>query len=330
MSEENLDDYIANAPEPAPELEGDVRPEAQPEGEQQVDSSDTPEGNRDIPDSSGNKVDDGPGKVAKLMQKMGIGKKSDTDSDTKEGDTGEGDIPNDFTNWAREQNWTDDQISEFASGLNDEELLETISYFEDSEQPESDEGQTKQEPMAQQPDKSESKDLTKLKEEIREELRKEFEAELGDYKKEREAQTQQNLVNAANKAFDEAGEKFPVFGKTEELLKYPAGPKKGQYVPTSPAMKARSEVWTKAAAFMNLGETPEEAMQNAITWYKGKNLEKEIRDGVVKDLKKHSTKLSAKRSGKETVKEYEDEDERRADVVREAARRAGVKGNFDL
>jgi hypothetical protein len=90
-------------------------------------------------------------------------------------------------------------------------------------------------------------------------------------------------------------------------------------------MVARAEVWDKAVPFIQSGIPVKDAMEIALTWYKGAHLEKDVQRNMIKDLKKHEKKLSAKRSGKETVRTYENEEERQAEVVREAARKAGVK-----
>jgi hypothetical protein len=68
-----------------------------------------------------------------------------------------------------------------------------------------------------------------------------------------------------------------------------------------------------------------DAMDTALDTYKGRNLEVDVKRSIVKDLKRNSKKLSAKRSGKETVKTFENEEDRRANVVIEAARKKGIE-----
>ena len=310
--DKKLDKFIAGVDDPAPEHEGDVK-----EGADKKDVVDAKD--KDI-DSSGKEVDDGAGVVKKLMTKIGIGKKG---ADTDDDDGGK-DIPDAFTNFARAQGWSDEDIAAFAAQLSDEELLELTTGIEDEEE-EEEEPEKKKKKEDKKTDKQVSDEEKKLLERI-----EKLEKTLEESTKQRKAQDEQTILETANKAFDEAGKEFEIFGKTEELPRFPAGPHKGELVPTSAAFKARSEVWNKAVAFINLGATVQEAMDDAVTWYKGKNLEKDIHRKIVKDLKGHEKKLSAKRTGKETVKQYEDEDERKADVVREAARRAGIKGHFDI
>ena len=254
--------------------------------------------------------------------------------DPKEKEEEGTDIPDSFTNACLEQGWTEEEIKEFASDLDDAALLELIPEILVTE-----EKQEKSEPgkvQAKQEVKAKAADGTAKQEPTNEELAEvkkelaEIKKQIGDATKERTAKDEAILVETINQVFDEASKEFEIFGKTEELLKYPAGPKKGQVVSTSPAMVARKEVWAKAFPFVQSGIPTKDAMDIALTWYKGAHLEKDVQRRMIKDLKKHEKKLSAKRSGKETVKVFESEEERQAEVVREAARKLGVKGKYGL
>jgi len=314
MADEDINVDL-NADPPAPEHEGEV--DAIKEENDNTVEPDL----KDMPDSEGKVEESGEDVVTKLMQERGI-----IDPPKEEKVEGE-DIPDDFTEAARSQGWTDEQIIDFAEGLDDDVLLEMIPsmFDEDESDEEPDKGAVEHEgepKPSQEKDKSpENDDVAALRKEI-----EELKSQLGDFNKDRQEKSAAATMAAVDSAFDKAGEDFKVFGKTEDLLRYPAGPKKGQLVPNSPAFKARSEVYDKAAKLMQVGVSVEEAMQDALTWYKGKYLEKDVHRKLVKELKSRESKLSAKRSGKETVKTYEDEEEREADVVREAARRLGIKG----
>lgn len=316
MNDKDLENLEATTDAPAPELEADVKEEPE------VTADDTPvePDMTDMPDSSGNKPDDGVSKVKAVMQKLGIMKKDEPEA---KGDP----IPDEFIAFAKNEGWDDETIENFASELSDDELIDLISQMSEVEE-ELEEAPAKEEAKPNQPSNPET-DQDKVIAELKEELAT-IKSQIEDSKKASTAQQEQQMLATANQMFDEAAKDFEVFGKTSELLRFPAGSKKGELVPNSPAMKARSEVFTKAMAFMNLGESFEDSMKNAMLWYKGANLERDVHRKVIKDLKKHETKLSAKRSGKETVTQYDNEEERQAAVVREAARRAGVKGQFDL
>ncbi|TES92003.1 MAG: hypothetical protein E3J87_06405 [Candidatus Cloacimonadota bacterium] len=315
--------YIASADDPATELEGDVKEKDTKE----VDTKTLDVKIDDVPTSSGEKEDGGE-VVAKIKREV-LG---EPDPDAKEEDGTE--IPDAFTNACLEQGWTEDEIKEFASDLDDAALLELIPELLNKEEKqvksESGEVQTKQEVKAKAAGDTAKKEATN--EELAA-IKKELAAikeSIGEADKERTTKEEAVLVETVNQVFDEASKEFEIFGKTDELLKYPAGPKKGQFVPTSPAMNARREVWEKAFPFVQSGIPTKDAMEIALTWYKGAHLEKDVQRNLIKDLKKHEKKLSAKRSGKETVKTYESEEERQAEVVREGARKAGIKGKYGI
>ncbi len=317
MSDKEFNSYIENVEAPAKELEGDVKEKEEEKLEVKVD---------DVPNSSGEKEEDGGEVVAKIKREV-LGEPDPKESE-KEGE----DIPDAFTNACLEQGWAEDEIKEFAADLDDAALLslipELLGKEEKQEKSESGKGQTKQEVKAEAVDGTAKKEptneeLTLVKKELAE-----IREQISEAKKDRATKEEEVTVQTVNQVFDEVSKDFEIFGKTEELLKYPAGPKKGQLVPTSPAMTARSEVWDKAVPFIQSGIPVKDAMEIALTWYKGAHLEKDVQRNMIKDLKKHEKKLSAKRSGKETVKTYESEEERQAEVVREAARKAGIKGKY--
>jgi len=323
MSETEFNSYVEGAPAPAEELEGDVKETNEQNSDEKLEVKID-----DVPNSSGEKEEDGAEVVARIKREV-LGQ---PDPDTEEEDGA--DIPDAFTNVCLDQGWTEDEIREFASDLDDAALLSLIPGMLSKES-----GQEKSEPdkgQATQEVKSKATDNTAKQEPTNEELAAlkkelaEIKEQIKGVSKEKDAREQEVMIQTVNQVFDEASKDFEIFGKTEELLKYPAGPKKGQVVPTSPAMIARNEVWEKAFPFIQSGMPTKDAMGIALTWYKGAHLEKDVQRNLIKDLKKHEKKLSAKRSGKETVKTYESEEERKADVVREAARRAGIKGKYGI
>ncbi len=318
MSEKEFNSYIAEAAEPAENLEGDVKETNEQKTDEKLEVKID-----DVPNSSGEKEEDGAAIVKKIKKDV-LGETDSKSKDAKEGN----DIPDEFTTACLKQGWTEDEIREFATDLDDTALLSLIPELlneEKQEKSESDKGQTKQEDKTKATDKAAkqeptNEELAALKKELAE-----IKESIGKADKERLTRDEEATVQTVNQVFDEVSKDFEIFGKTEELLKYPAGPKKGQFVPTSPAMVARAEVWDKAVPFIKSGIPVKDSMEIALTWYKGEHLEKDVQRNMIKDLKKHEKKLSAKRSGKETVKVYADEEERKADVVREAARKAGVK-----
>jgi len=330
MSEAKFNSYIESAEVPTTELEGDVKETNEQDTDKKLNVKTEAKPTSfadDVPTSSGEK-EDGAEVVAKIQREV-LGQ-----SDPKDKEDEGTDIPDAFTNACLEQGWTEEEIREFASGLDDAALLELIPQLLDTgekqDKSESVEGQVKQSVKVEAADgtvKEEpaNEELTIIRKELAE-IKKQIE----ETSKENAVREEEVMVQTVNQVFDEANKDFEIFGKTEELLKYPAGPSKGQYVLTSPAMAARSEVWDKAFPFIQNGIPVKDAMDIALTWYKGAHLEKDVQRNLIKDLKKHEKKLSAKRSGKETVRTYESEEERQAEVVRDAARKAGIKGKYDI
>jgi len=267
---------------------------------------------------------DGEGVVKGILAKLGIGKKSEEESEETE-EEGEF-IPEEFVKAAKATGWTDEEIEEFASEYSDEELIEQIAFLEAETQGSVSESEKEAAVSEPEPSKlTENADVQELVKQIKAEVTAEFEAKFGKLTEQDEQRQAQDTLNRVSRSFDEASKEFEIFGKTDELPRFPAGQRKGQIIPTSPQFKARSEVFDNANLLMSAGQSVEEAMNLALMAYKGKHLAADIKRDMVKDLKRSEKKVSARRSGKETVKTYVDEDDRREDVVKEIARKAGVK-----
>ena len=233
-------------------------------------------------------------------------------------------FPPEFLEAAHSAGMTDDEIKEY-SVYSDDDLKELIPFLA-KEEPQQEIAPADEPTKAQEEQPALPKDeaFQLMKEETNKRISA-LEAQLKAVSVEKVASDKQKLITQVEGAFDKASEKFEVFGKTEELPTFPAGPRKGELIPTSPAYKARSAVLEVANILMAGGSSVKNAMDTALDAYKGSSLEVDVKRSIVKDLKRSSKKLSAKRSGKETVKEYKDDDERKADVVREAARKRGIE-----
>ena len=290
--------------------------EIQEEVEEEVNTSDTKEevNTEEVPDEEEEKKSF----IQKTLTKLGIGGGTNVD-DKHEEEEAEGEaISEKFIAAASQLGWSDDEIERFAADYTDEDLEEMIPFLAGEELE-----QEKEAPAEEEEKPSPEKKLEDNA--IVQELRK----EIADLKKEvgadKQFRQELDIITSVNTAFDKAAEEFEVFGKTEELPKFPAGPRKGQIIPTSPAVKARNQVWDIANTLMAGGMSVGDAMDEAMHGYKGRNLEKDVQRKMIKGLKRKETKLSAKRMGKETVKTYTDEDEEKADVVRKAARKRGIE-----
>jgi hypothetical protein len=226
----------------------------------------------------------------------------------------EREIPDFFSAPAKELGWTEEEIQEFAADYSDEELDEMIPFLigEDSSEEEETSDNLEEDETEEEKDKDSQEDerIQKLLDRI-EALEKAQEKSL----EEEEQQEIVGMVDRASRFFDDASDEFEIFGKTEELPKLPDG----RIIPTSPQMKARSEVWELAYRLKGTGLDFDDAMSVALNSYKGKNLTKDVQRKVIKDLKKNEKRLGGKRTTHESTKELTNG----PDIIREVARKAG-------
>jgi len=262
-----------------------------------------------------------------------IDSKIDTKTDLGNERTGEI-IPEVFTEAALKVGWDDKMIEDFVDkyDYSDDELIDMIPHL-GVEKQEKETVSQEQAKESEQPDKSvaldKETDVNKLREQLKDELKKELEAEFGDLKeslnqakKEREVQILVDMERQANGIFDDVSKDFEVFGKTDDLPKFPDG----KLIPSSPAFQARSKVYDVAMGFLRIGFSKDihSAMKEAISWYKGSNLEKDVERKYIKRLRAGEKRLSAKRTSKDIVKKYDNEDDENADEVRQVAKELGV------
>jgi len=282
-----------------------------------------------------------------IKKSLKSGEADDSSSD-EAASLSETNIPDDFSETAEKLGWTGEDIVEFASNGNkgkaftDEELKamvpEMLAQLEEDATDDTKQGDkqaTKTETKSEVSDKDKDADKdanaelrAQLKEEILKELGLDNVQELKDSisqaKEEREFQTTTRIKNRADELFDDMSKEIPVFGLTKDLPVYPAGKNKGLPIQSSPAFKARSEVYGDAIVFMNAYDLPiDEAMRKAFAAYGGKNLKDETRRKVVKDLKAQEQNLSGSRTGKEVKKDYSTKREEDIDYIRQLQRATG-------
>lgn len=258
---------------------------------------------------------------------------------TKEGleesgdSTSDEDIPDEFTSAAKKAGWDNETIIEIASKLNNEELMKVIPTLL-VEETEEEKEEVKEEIKEETTVKVEGKeiDIKALEESLEKRLEakyqekfRELEERFSQQEQDRSIDTELSIVKETDDFFDGVSKSFPVFGKTEELLRYPEGTSKaGDVIPVGPAFEARNAVWKTAMAFSKLGMDWKDSLGEALDWYKGKNGEKEIRSKVLKELKSNEKHLSARRTSQQTQKKFENEADEKESVVLEAARKAGI------
>ena len=256
---------------------------------------------------------------------------SEETDESNDSDEFSDDIPDEFTAAAREAGWTDKQIEDFAGDQPDAALLEMIPQLEEKIKGLEEADSQEQAKESEQADKSSApdKESDDKFEQFKEELRKEYDEKFSNVEKglrqaetEREAQAIIEVERKANEIFDEMNKDYEVFGKTDDLPKFP----NGEFIKSSPAFKARSDVYDVAMMFLQSGKSQDmtDAMKSAISWYKGKTLEKDIERKLIKNLKKGEKRLSARRTAKDVAKTYDHPDDEKADIVKGIARKVGV------
>ena len=92
---------------------------------------------------------------------------------------------------------------------------------------------------------------------------------------------------------DKLGEKYEVFGKWENVPL-----KDGKVDINNPVLKVRDEVWKTARKFQQLGSDWSTAVDDAVSLYKGKNLEKLTHSQIIKDLEKRKVKFTPRPTSK--------------------------------
>ena len=231
----------------------------------------------------------------------------------------EGDyIPDEFVKAARKANWSDEQTAEFADGKTDEELLEKIPSILGEAAVKTDETSDKVDEVVQPETKNakveDSQDDGKLAQLL---------ADVAALKEaqgisEKKAQEEElaRFDQRASELFDRTSDEFEIFGKTDDLPKFPDG----RIDPTSPQMKARLEVWGRADQLRANGMDGDEALSLCLNAYIGSNLKTEAKRSVIKGLKKQEKILR----GKSTSHEITDTSNLSgADVIAEVKRRHG-------
>ena len=244
------------------------------------------------------------------------------------------DIPDAFSIAADSAGMLPDDIIALANKHTDEQLIEMIPTLEaslkEAEDKKDDDKVAKQDDKKDKDDDNKTIDSeleTKIADRIAKQLEEKFGMSLKEietFKADQKEQADKQMDATVSKTFDEASKEFPVFGKTDELPKFPSGRLAGQWIPTSPEMKARLEVLRYADAFMGKGANIDNAMVNALATYKGLHLGKELERKQVRDLKNHEKTLSGARTGRETKKKYVDTRDEIIDDIKRMKRAAGA------
>jgi hypothetical protein len=204
-------------------------------------------------------------------------------------------IPDDFTKAALIQGWSSEDVKGFAKDYTEAELKEMIPALLSEDSDESDETSD----TLEEEETEEQKDEDSQEDEKTKKLLERIEAlEKAQGKSHEEDQKQEfiGFIRTASQAFDEASKEFEVFGQTKDLPKFPDG----RLIHTSPQMKARDEVFDLACQLQGTGMDFDNALSVSLNAFKGKNLTKDVKRNLIKDLKGKEKRLSGKRTSHES------------------------------
>lgn len=123
----------------------------------------------------------------------------------------------------------------------------------------------------------------------------------------------------ANDIFDKS--EIPSLGKIKNAPTYPDG----SYVMNNPIFQERKKVWGVAHAFYAAGGTFQQAVKNALQWYKGQDVEKDVKDKIIKNLKKQEERIMPKRQEPSGVKTYTNDEERKKDLINTALSKYNIE-----
>jgi hypothetical protein len=277
----------------------------------------------------------------KVFGKSEDKKETPGDTESSGSESLEEDISDKFTQAAKQAGWSDEQIIELAEKYNNKDLEDLIPFLveetEEVKKPESDFVQTEAHKGASKETTEEKKtselniEDPKIKtylEQIEKALDAKYQEKIGKIEQglktteqERSVKEAMQYQTTADEFFDGASKEFPVFGTTEQLVRFPKGSsREGQIVPKGAAFEARNAVFNTARAFHQMGSDWKDALNESMAWYKGKNLEKEVRSKVLKDLKNNEKRVSPKR-GEHTINK---EATTRQALIEDLSRRAGM------
>ena len=208
-------------------------------------------------------------------------------------------ISDEFVTAARQMNWSDEDTKEFANDFTNEQLKEMIPSLLGEDSAKADEtsdktGETESETT--ETEVEDSQDGEALKEALNRIAV--LEEKQGISETESKETEKANFNQRASDLFDEASKEFEVFGKTDDLPKFPHN---GQVIPTSPQMKARLEVYNNATQLKKAGMSGAKALDFSMNAFIGANLKVETQRNVIKDLKKREQTLGGKRVSHEAT-----------------------------
>jgi len=247
-----------------------------------------------------------------------------------------------FVSAAREYGWNDQRIQDYAQSHSDEDILTMVSLLltatpsaKKTQQESKDDGQIKDELFDEGTLSKYAEELGVSKETFKDITNKmtgpladrlnsvsseldSIKGSLGKREEDEQLKEIARHTEIANSIFDKS--EFTSLGKTKDIPKYPDG----TYVVNDPTFQERGKVWDVAQSFYATGGTFEQAMKNAMQWYKGmESTEKDVERKVVKKLKNQEERVMPKRQEQHGVETYASEEDRKAAIINAAVAKYG-------
>jgi hypothetical protein len=124
------------------------------------------------------------------------------------------------------------------------------------------------------------------------------------------------ILNTADRFFDEAAKDFKELGQTKNLTRLASG----ELSPDDPAVVARETIFEVARRFNATGDSWDESLQAALRWYRG-GRDDIVESQVLRKIKANSKRISPRRDRRHQTKKYSNEIEEKADVVNSVLRK---------
>jgi len=125
----------------------------------------------------------------------------------------------------------------------------------------------------------------------------------------------------ANAEFDRHAKDFPILGSTQSLKSLPDG----TLDVTDPSVQIRREVFNRALQFkqFNPKATMSQAMEEGMTWFRGKHGAEQMERNILAKLEKNSKRVAPKSKGRAGGKKFSDPRDRKRAVINSALEKHG-------
>lgn len=264
----------------------------------------------------------------------------DADTGDHDDDTGSGEqkfVDPKFVYTARRYGWTDDQIVAYANENSVLDVVqlgvameEAIGNGEAVDAEDGDDDLISDEVLAKLSEEEENqpiidqvvKPLLAQVKELRNSL-KGVQTDQQGMNAEKQNKELKRDYDRANNVFDSHAKEYGILGSTEKLKRL----SDGTLDVRDPAVKVRREVFSRAMSMrkVNPSVSMDEAMEDAMFWFRGKYGQDQMEKNLLKKIKTTSKKVSPKTRSQHRTTNFANDRERRASIVLEAKERSNRK-----